>query len=58
MQRSEHQTTFPNEEVNESYDADEQQPRGTSQFHGSNSPKLRDFGSKNKAVQRLDSCER
>jgi len=36
MQRSEHQTEFANDEVNESYDADEQQPRGTSQFHGPN----------------------
>ena len=33
MQRGKHQTEFPDDEVNESYDADEQQPRGTPRLH-------------------------
>jgi hypothetical protein len=57
MQRGEHQTEFANDEVNESYDADEQQPRGTSQLHGPSRLNLSDFAPDNKADQRLDSCE-
>jgi hypothetical protein len=57
MQRGEHQTEFANDKVDESYDADEQQPRGTSQFHGSNHPNVSDFAPDNKADQRLDSRE-
>src|SRR5215470_12435659 len=36
MQRGEHQTQFANDKVDKSSDADEQQPRGTSELHGRN----------------------
>src|SRR5262249_9499203 len=36
MQRGEHQTEFANYKVDKSSDADEQQPRGTSELHGPN----------------------
>jgi hypothetical protein len=36
MQRGEHQTEFANNKVDKSSDADEQQPRGTSELHGPN----------------------
>jgi hypothetical protein len=58
MQRREHQTEFAKDEVNESYDADVQQPRATSQLHGPNRPKMSNFAPDNKAGQRFDSCER
>ena len=57
MQRGKHQTEFANGEVNEGYDADEQQPRGTSQLHGPNRLNLSDLAPDNKADQRLDSWE-
>ena len=57
MQRGKHETEFANDEVSESYDADEQQPRGTSQLHGLSRLNLSDFAPHNKADQRLDSCE-
>ena len=57
VQRGEHQTEFASDEVDESYDADEQQPRGTSQLHGPDRLNLSDFAPDDKADQRLDSCE-
>jgi hypothetical protein len=57
MQRSEHQTEFANNKVDKRSDADEQQPRGTSELHGPNRLKLSDLAPDHKADQRLDSCE-
>jgi hypothetical protein len=57
VQRGKHQTEFANGEVNEGYDADEQQPRGTSQLHGPNRLNLSELAPDNKADQRLDSRE-
>jgi len=58
MQRGEHQTEFANNKVDKSSDADEQQPRGTSELHCRNRLKFSDFAPDHKADQRLDSCER
>jgi hypothetical protein len=57
MERGKQQTEFANDKVHKSSDADEQQPRGTSELHGPNRLKLSDFAPDNKADQCLDSCE-